>query len=59
VELLVIGVGEVRLRTVSPLSQIQLVFHILNWTECLDRLWDTMNYGTLSCCYEFVSWLVS
>jgi len=24
----------------STLKQIQLVFHILNWTECLDRLWD-------------------
>jgi len=26
----------------STLNQIQLVFHILNWTECLDRLWDTV-----------------
>ena len=28
----------------SKLNQIQLVFNILNWTECLDRLWDNIAY---------------
>jgi len=47
-QVLVEGLGSAFLVShTSTLNQIQLVFYILNWFECLDRLWDKFNFQNL------------